>query len=73
MNIPNKVDVSILTQVVFKAFVEVNNKLPEQEDWDSIDSTTKSLWKNAELNYKEICNAIENNKPPFKGDEHAKK
>jgi hypothetical protein len=72
MNNPTPTDISILTQVVFKAFIEVNKQIPEGKDWEIINKATKSLWKNSALNLKEINDALANTSP-FKGDEYANK
>lgn len=55
-------DLSILTQVVFKAWIEANKKLPENKnDWEEIEFKTKELFR-ATKNVSEFFDTYQ--KPP---------
>jgi hypothetical protein len=54
-------DISILTQVALKAFVEVAEKLPTTpEDWKIVNKLTEDIWLNSRLNVKAIEKHSEN-------------
>ena len=62
-------DIQIFVQVILKEWIVLNKKMPvDDKDWEEVRRLAKNLWKNTEMTFKELNDAINEqikNRPPF--------
>lgn len=65
-------DISILTQVALKAFIEAYKRLPhDDKDWEIINKLTVEIWSNSRKNVESIGNLTEPKVEPKLNPEEA--
>jgi len=69
-------DIQIFVQVILKEWIVLNKKMPaDDKDWEEVRRLAKNLWKNTEMTFKELNDAINEqikNRPPFESSGAAK-